>query len=300
MLPHIGGVCLRFENSMIGKTSLVTGANSGIGKEISRGLAAAGARVLMVARDRERGEAARSEVESSTGNRAVELVVCDLSSQRQIGGLAATIIDGYDRLDVLVNNAGLTLGERIFTEDGIETTFAVNHLAPFLLTNLLLDKLTESAPSRIVTVASDAHRGATIDFDDPNGANRFSAWRAYGQSKLGNILFTRELARRLNGTGVTATCLHPGVVRSGFGRQGPGFIRIYFKIAGLFLLSPEKGADTAVWLASAPEVEGASGGYYEKRRLANPSPAARDSEAARRLWRLSQQMTGLDIGGESN
>jgi NAD(P)-dependent dehydrogenase (short-subunit alcohol dehydrogenase family) len=227
-------------------------------------------------------------------------LVCDLSSQRRIRELATTIIDGCDRLDVLVNNAGLTLGKRILTEDRIETIFAVNHLAPFLLTNLLLEKLKESAPSRIVTVASDAHRGATIDFDDPGGESGFSAWRAYGQSKLGNILFTRELARRLRGTGVTATSLHPGVVKSGFGRQGPGIVRIYFKMAGLFLLSPEQGADTAVWLASSPEVEGASGGYYQKRKLANPSRAARDPEAAMRLWRLSEQMTGLDLGGSPN
>jgi NAD(P)-dependent dehydrogenase (short-subunit alcohol dehydrogenase family) len=285
------------EKLMTGKTCLVTGANSGIGKEIARGLAAEGSRVLMVARDRERGEAARAEVVSSTGHQAVELLVCDLSSQRQIRELATTVVDRSDRLDVLVNNAGLTLGKRILTEDGIETTFAVNHLAPFLLTNLLLEKLKATTPSRIVTVASDAHRGAMIDFDDPGGANGFSAWRAYGQSKLANILFTRELARRLRGAGVTATCLHPGVVRTGFGRQGPAFIRIGTKIAGMFLLSPKKGADTAVWLASSPEVDGASGGYYEKRRLTDPSPAARDPEAATRLWGLSEQITGVAFGG---
>jgi NAD(P)-dependent dehydrogenase (short-subunit alcohol dehydrogenase family) len=275
------------------KTCVVTGANSGIGKEIARGLAAEGARVLMVARDRERGEAARAEVAPSTENQAVELVVCDLASQHQVRELSATILDRCDRLDVLVNNAGVTLGKRILTEDGLETTFAVNHLAPFLLTNLLLDKLKASTPSRIVTVASDAHRGATIDFDDPGGERGYSAWRAYCQSKLANILFTGELARRLRGTGVTGTCLHPGVVRTGFGRQGPAFIRIGTRIAGMFLLSPKKGADTAVWLASSPAVEGASGGYYEKRRLTKPSPAARDPETAIRLWQLSERLTGL-------
>ena len=275
------------------KTCVVTGANSGIGKEIARGLAAEGSGVLMVARDRDRGEAARSEVSRSTDNRAVELVICDLASQRQVRELASTILDLCDRLDILVNSAGLTLGERILTEDGIETTFAVNHLAPFLLTSLLLERLKATKPSRVVTVASDAHRGAEINFDDPSGERGFSAWRAYGQSKLANVLFTRELARRLRGTGVTATCLHPGVVRSGFGRQGPAFIRVYFRIAGLFLLSPKKGAETAIWLASSPEVEGASGGYYEKRRLTNPSLAARDPEAATRLWQLSERLTGL-------
>jgi len=299
MLRHIGGVCLSSEKSMNGKTCLVTGANSGIGSEIARGLAEQGSRVLMVARDRKRGEAARAEVASSTGNQAVELLVCDLASQRRIRELSATILRGYDRLDVLVNNAGLTLGKRILTEDGLETIFAVNHLAPFMLTNLLLERLKASAPSRIVTVASDAHRGATIDFDDPGGEHGFSAWQAYCQSKLANILFTRELAKRLRGTGVTGTCLHPGVVRSGFGRQGPAFIRIWFKFAGLFLLTPKKGADTAIWLASSPAVEGANGGYYEKRRLTDPSNAARNPEAATRLWELSEQLTGLDSGEDS-
>jgi NAD(P)-dependent dehydrogenase (short-subunit alcohol dehydrogenase family) len=275
---------------------VVTGANSGIGKEISRGLAEEGSRVLMVARDRQRGEVARTEVAESTENPAVELVLCDLASQRQVRGLAATILDRCDRLDVLINNAGLTLGERIVTEDGIETTFAVNHVAPFLLTALLRERLEASSPSRIVTVASDAHRGAKIDFDDPFGERGYSGWRAYAQSKLANILFTRELARRLRGTGVSATCLHPGVVRTGFGRRGPAFIRFGTRIAGVFLLSPKKGADTAIWLASSPDVGGASGGYYEKRRLTNPSRAARDPETARRLWHLSEHLTDQHPG----
>jgi NAD(P)-dependent dehydrogenase (short-subunit alcohol dehydrogenase family) len=224
----------------------------------------------------------------------VELVICDLASQRQVRELAATVLDRCDRLDVLVNNAGLVLGTRTLTEDGIETTFAVNHLAPFLLTNLLLERLQAGAPSRIVTVASDAHRGAKIDFDDVGGAGAYSAWRAYSQSKLANILFTRELARRIRGSGVTANCLHPGVVRTGFGRRGPVSVRIGMRIIGFLLLSPKKGADTALWLATAPEVEGASGGYYEKRRLTKASRAARDPEAAKRLWRLSEELTGLN------
>ena len=281
------------QKSLTGKTCLVTGANSGIGKEIARGLAAEGMRVLMVARNRERGEAARAEVSAATDNPAVELLVCDLASQRQVRELATTILDRCNRLELLVNNAGLTLGRRTLTEDGIETTFAVNHLAPFLLTNLLRDRLEASAPSRIVIVASDAHRGAEIDFDDLGGERGYSGWRAYQQSKLANILFNRELARRQNETGVTATCLHPGVVRTGFGRQGPALIRFGTRIAGMFLLPPNKGADTAIWLASSPEVEGASGGYYEKRRLANPSRAARDPVAATRLWELSERMVGL-------
>ena len=278
---------------MIGKTCLVTGANSGIGKEIARGLAAKGARVLMVARSPERGEAARAEVAESTDNDSVELLLCDLSSQRQVRGLADEVLDRCGELHVLVNNAGLTLGERTLTEDGIEATFAINHLAPFLLTELLRERLVASAPARVVTVASDAHRGSKIDFEDPSGERKFSSWGAYGQSKLANILFTCELARRLDGTDVTATCLHPGVVRTGFGRQGPAFIRAFLKVAGVFLLTPERGADTAIWLAASTEVDGTSGGYYEKRRLAEPSRAARDPESARRLWRLSERLTGL-------
>jgi NAD(P)-dependent dehydrogenase (short-subunit alcohol dehydrogenase family) len=247
----------------------------------------------MVARDRVRGETARDDIVASTGNQEVELLLCDLSSQRQIRELAGEILERFDQLHVLVNNAGLTLGRRVLTDDGIESTLAVNHLAPFLLTGLLLPRLEESAPARIVTVASDAHRGVKINFADPNGERSFSGWRAYGQSKLANILFTRELARRIDGTGVTATCLHPGVVRTGFGRRGPGFVRVWFRLMGLFLLSPARGADTAIWLASSPAVEGANGGYYERRKLAKPDGAARDPVAARRLWDLSEKLTGL-------
>ncbi len=283
---------------MIGKTCLVTGANSGIGLEIARGLAARGARVLMVARDADRGEAARVEVAESRGSDSVELLLCDLSSQRQVRELAAEVLDRCGELHVLVNNAGLTLGERILTEDGIETTFAVNHLAPFLLTELVRERLVASAPARVVTVASHAHRGSKIDFDDPSGERKFNAWGAYGQSKLANILFTTELAQRLEGTGVTATCLHPGVVRTGFGRQGPASIRFFLKVGGLFLLTPERGADTAIWLTSSPEVDGASGGYYEKRRIAESSRAACDPESARRLWQLSERLTGLQPADE--
>ena len=281
----------RQTTSMIGKTCLVTGANSGIGWAIAKDLAARGSRVLMVVRNREKGEAARAKVSKSTRNQAVELLVCDLSSQRQVRDLAATVVERYDQLDVLVNNAGLILADRILTEDGIETTFAVNHLAPFLLTNLLRERMEDGAPSRIVTVASGVHHGGKIDFDDPSGEHGYSAWQAYSQSKLANILFTRELARRLHGTGVTATCLHPGMVRTGFCRQGPD--SFYFRnwFGRLLLLSPAKGADTAIWLATAQEVEGESGGYYRKRQLINPSQAACDEHIAHRLWRLSDQLT---------
>jgi NAD(P)-dependent dehydrogenase (short-subunit alcohol dehydrogenase family) len=281
---------------MIGTTCVVTGANSGIGKEISYGLASWGARVVMVARDAERGESARTEVADRAGNDRIELALCDLSSQRQVRELASTLLERCGAINVLVNNAGLTLGDYLLTEDGIETTFAVNHLAPFLLTNLLLERLRASAPARVVTVASDAHRGNVIDFEDLSATRGYSSWRAYGASKLANILFTGELARRLDGTGVTATCLHPGVVRTAFGRRGPSFIRWWFKLSGAFLLTPTQGADTAVWLASSPDVEGANGGYYEKRKLRQPSKAARDRESAARLWEVSRRLTGLGPG----
>jgi NAD(P)-dependent dehydrogenase (short-subunit alcohol dehydrogenase family) len=287
------------EAPMVGRTCLVTGANSGIGLEIARGLAERGATVLMVARSPVRGQEARDDVVASTGNEAVEVLFYDLGSQRQVRQLASEVLDRFDQLHVLVNNAGLTLGERTMTEDGVETTFAVNHLAPFLLTELLRERLIASSPARVVTVASDAHSGSTIDFDDLSGENGYSGWQAYGQSKLANILFTNELSRRLEGTGVTATCLHPGVVSTGFGRRGPGFIRVFQKFAGVLLLSPEKGADTAIYLATSPEVEGESGGYYVKRRLKEPSRAARDPDTADRLWDVSRRLTGLATAGRS-
>jgi NAD(P)-dependent dehydrogenase (short-subunit alcohol dehydrogenase family) len=277
---------------MTGKTCLITGASSGIGLEAARTLAGLGARVLMVARDRGRGEAARQLIESDTSS-PVELLLADLGYQRQVRELAVEVSRRCDRLDVLVNNAGLTLRDLVLTEDKIETTFAVNHLAPFLLTKLLQELLVASAPARVVTVASDAHRSARLDLDRIERRQWSSGWTAYCESKLANILFTRELARRLEGTGVTATCLHPGVVRTGFGRQGPAFIRAFFKLAGLFLVSPEQGAETIVYLASAAEAAETSGAYFEKCRERQPSAAALDDRAAERLWQVSEQLTGV-------
>jgi NAD(P)-dependent dehydrogenase (short-subunit alcohol dehydrogenase family) len=284
------------ENSraMDGRVCVITGATSGIGRAAATELAALGARVVIVARDPVRGAAVRDEIAEETGNREVALEVANLASQGQIRALAASLLASLPEIHVLINNAGLTLGGRRLTEDGLEETFAVNHLAPFLLTNLLLDRLRGSSPARVVTVASAAHRGAAIPFDDLNGERGFSGWIAYGWTKLANILFTAELARRLEGSGVTATCLHPGVVATGFGREGPLLIREFQRWMGrLVLLDPKRGADTLVWLASSPEVAGASGGYYAKRRLATPSREARDAAAARRLWQESERLTGL-------
>ncbi len=279
---------------MDGRVCVITGATSGIGRAAASELAALGARLVIVARDPGRGTAARDEIAGETGNREVALEVADLASQRHVRDLAVRLLASLPEIHVLVNNAGLTLSNRRLTEDGLEETFAVNHLAPFLLTNLLLDRLRASAPARVVTVASAAHRGAAIPFDDLNGERGFSGWLAYSWTKLANILFTVELARRLDGSGVTATCLHPGVVATGFAREGPLLIREFQRFLGrLLLLDPKRGADTLVWLASSPELAGASGGYYAKRRLVTPSPAARDAAAARRLWLFSERLTGL-------
>jgi NAD(P)-dependent dehydrogenase (short-subunit alcohol dehydrogenase family) len=218
--------------------------------------------------------------------------VADLASLEQVRVLAGRL-DGLERIDVLINNAGLVLGERRITPDGLEHVFALNHLAPFLLTSLLLPKLTASAPARVVTVTSDAHSAARLDLSDPNLEHGWDSWRSYANSKLANILFTRELARRLDGTGVTANCAHPGVVRTGFGRESRPLLKLGITIARPFMLSPERGADTIVYLASSPDVAGQTGGYYVKRQRREPSAAARDDAAARELWELSEKLTGL-------
>jgi retinol dehydrogenase-12 len=276
---------------MKGKVCVVTGATSGIGKATAAALARLGATVVLVGRDRARTEAAAAEV-GSAGGPPPRAEVADLSSLEQVRGLAERLA-GLERIDVLVNNAGLVLGERRVTTDGLEHVLALNHLAPFLLTSLLLPKLAESAPARVVTVTSDAHSAARLDLSDLNLERGWDSWRSYANSKLANILFTRELARRLDGTGVTANCAHPGVVRTGFGRQARPVLKLGITIARPFLLSPERGADTIVYLASSPDVAGQSGGYYVKRQRREPSAAARDEATARKLWEISQEMTGL-------
>jgi retinol dehydrogenase 12 len=276
---------------MKGAVCVVTGATSGIGKAAATALARLGATVVLVGRDRGRTEAAAAEIApvSASPPRAE---VADLASLEQVRGLAGRL-DGLERIDVLINNAGLVLGERRITPDGLEHVFALNHLASFLLTNLLLPKLTASAPARVVTVTSDAHSAARLDLSDPNLEHGWDSWRSYANSKLANILFTRELARRLDGTGVTANCAHPGVVRTGFGRESRPLLKLGITIARPFMLSPERGADTIVYLASSPDVAGQTGGYYVKRQRREPSAAARDDAAARELWELSEKLTGL-------
>jgi NAD(P)-dependent dehydrogenase (short-subunit alcohol dehydrogenase family) len=281
---------------MEGKVCVVTGANSGIGLETARALARMGATVLMAARDRARGEAALEKIRRSTGSDKIELLELDLASFASVRAAAGEVLARHARLDVLVNNAGLILSKRTETKDGIEATFGINHLGHFLFTNLLLERLQKSAPARILNVSSEAHRRAPgLDWEDLDARRGYDGFLAYARSKLANILFTLELARRLDGTRVTANALHPGVVRTRFARDGDasGLVAIFFRLAAPFLLSPVKGARTSIYLASAPEVESVSGRYFVRCREVAPSPAARDAEAARKLWEISERLAGL-------
>jgi len=277
---------------MQGQVCVVTGATSGIGKAAAAALAQQGAEIIVVGRDPARAEATAAAIQAG-GAPPPKVEIADLARLDQVRALAGRLNQTLDRIDVLINNAGLVLNERRVTPDGYEYVFAVNHLAPFLLTNLLRPKLTASAPARVITVSSDAHTAARLDLDDPNLEHGWSSWRSYSNSKLANILFTRELAGRLEGTGVTANCLHPGVVRTGFGRDARPLMRVGITIARPFMLSPERGADTIVYLASSPDVAAKTGGYYVKREPREPSAAARDDGLARGLWETSERLTGL-------
>ena len=270
---------------------IVTGASNGIGRSTALGLARLGTTLVMVCRSRERGEAARRWISELAGNVSLDLLVADLSSQRQIHALAAEFLDRYDRLDVLINNAGVLMGHRSVTEDGLETTFAVNHLAYYLLTTLLLERLEESAPSRVVNVASVAHERGRLRFDDLQGEGRYGAVRAYAQSKLANVAFTYELARRFETSGVTANCLDPGAIRSGLGKGSGGLAPRYWRLRQPFLAPEAQGADTPIYLASSLEVSGVSGGYWANRKLKMSSKRSYDQDDARRLWDVSEELT---------
>jgi NAD(P)-dependent dehydrogenase (short-subunit alcohol dehydrogenase family) len=279
------------------KIVLITGASGGIGLEASVKIARMGAHVVMVARDRRRGEEAVAAVKARSGRDDVSLLVCDMSSIASVVTLADDFRAQYGRLDVLVNNAGSIKAAREITGDGLEWTFAANYLGHFLLTNLLLDLLRKSAPARVVNVSSAAHRQATIEFDNLQfEKGGYSLLQAYGRSKLAQILFTIELSRRLEGTGVTVNALHPGVVATGIWTRSafPWYLRAPIAWAkALFMLTPVQGADRVVYLATSSEVEGRSGGYYEKNRRVDPSSTARDQTLARRFWEASAKLARL-------
>lgn len=280
--------------SLAGKVCLVTGATNGIGFTAARELARLGAAVWVHGRDAERGRRATEDIVRASGNHEVRFVRADFARLEEVRRLAAEIEASSSRLDVLINNAGVICPERTLTAEGYETTFAVNHLAPFLLTLLLRGKLEQSAPARIVVVASEAHRRSQLDFDDLMMTRDYSLFRAYGRSKLANILFTRALARRLEGGAVTANALHPGVVRTNLFNHGSALTRWGAATIGrLFMISPEQGARTTVYLAGSSELEGRSGGYYSNCRLIEPSAAAQRGEDGERLWELSAQLVGL-------
>jgi NAD(P)-dependent dehydrogenase (short-subunit alcohol dehydrogenase family) len=280
---------------MNGKVIVITGGNTGIGKEAAVALAGRGAQVVITSRNEERGRSARQEIAERSGNDSVDVMPLDLASFRSIRSFAADVLDRFDHLDVLVNNAGLILYRRAETQEGFEETFGVNHLGHFLLTDLLLERLRASAPSRIVVVSSHAHKGARhgLDFDDLQSEHKYKWMDAYNKSKLANIYFTRELARRLDGTGVTVNALHPGFVRSEFGRGGDlgGIYGWGIKyLASPFAISPEKGARTTAYLASSPEVTDVSRGYFYKCKPSAPTRIAQDDDAARRLWDASEKL----------
>ena len=280
-----------------GKTCLITGSTSGIGKEIAVGLAKMKANIILVGRNKAKCQAALEEisrnVSSSTNENRVSYLLADLSSQASIHQLANKFLESYESLDILVNNAGVFLSRRVTTVDKIEYTFAVNHLAPFLLTNLLFERIKASSPSRIITTSSVAHRGAYINFDNLQfERGHYKGVEAYKQSKLANILFTKELARRSRGSGVTSNCFHPGGVRTNLVQSNPWYYRLIWAIINPFLVSPKKGADTAIYLASSSKVADISGKYFVNRKPVRPSELAEDHNIAARLWKISEELIG--------
>jgi NAD(P)-dependent dehydrogenase (short-subunit alcohol dehydrogenase family) len=278
---------------MAGRTVLVTGGTGGIGRATALGLAAMGAHVAIVGRDRERTEAAAQEIREVGGGQ-VDAFVADMSFQAEVRRLSGEVLEALPRLDVLVNNVGGYWDTRHVTADGLERTFALNHLAPFLLTDLLLERLRQSAPARVVTVSSGAHTMGRIDFDDLEGERSYSGMRAYSQSKLANLLFTYELARRLGAGSVTANALHPGMVRTGFGAEDAGSLqRLFTPLMRPFMKSPLEGSTTSIYLASSPEVEGVTGCYFAGSKRKESSKRSHDEATAARLWQVSADLVGI-------
>jgi NAD(P)-dependent dehydrogenase (short-subunit alcohol dehydrogenase family) len=280
--------------SAAGKRVLITGATDGIGLAACEALARLGAQLTIVARSESKADRAVERITSAGGpGTTVDVLMADLASQAAVRHLADEVLTRYPRLDVLVNNAGAVFAKRQLSPDGIEMTWALNHLAPFLLTTLLLPRLEASGPARIITTSSAAHKNAHIPFDDLDSEHSYRPFGPYGETKLANILFTFELARRLVDTDVTATCFHPGVVGTGFNRNNGRLMGLAMRVITPFMRSPAEGADTLVWLVDSPEVEGMSGLYFVDRKVVAPSPAALDAETARRLWETSEAQTRL-------
>ena len=273
------------------KTAIITGANSGIGLEAAVELARQGANVVLACRNPNKGEAAKTDIEQRAGNGTVTLMSLDLASLASIRGFAKEALDQLPRIDILLNNAGIVARQRTVTVDGFEQTFGVNHLGHFLLTTLLLDRITTTPEARIVTVASHAHKfaGGGLDFDDLQTERGYKAMRVYGKSKLANIMFTRELARRIADTSATANSVHPGFVASNFGRNDP-LGNLAMTLAKPFALSPSKGARTSIYVASDPAVTGVTGKYFYKCAVVEPTSYARDDAAARQLWEISEAL----------
>jgi NAD(P)-dependent dehydrogenase (short-subunit alcohol dehydrogenase family) len=279
--------------TMQGKVCLITGGTNGIGKSTAHELARMGATVVIVGRDAQKTSRVVEEIRQASGNDNVDSLLADLSSRQEVRRLANEFESKYSRLHVLLNNAGAVFMRRQLSVDGIEMTLALNHLAPFLLTNLLLDKIRASAPARIVNVSSGAHTSGKIEFDNLQGERDYSP-RAYDDSKLATILFTMELARRLEGTEVTVNALHPGFASTGFGKNNPGFLMKTIRaVVPLIARSPEKGAETSIYLASSPEVQGITGKYFADRKVTQPAPRATDMVVARRLWDTSAELVRL-------
>lgn len=284
------------DGAMQGKVCVITGATSGIGLVAAERLGAMGARLVLIGRDRARGEGALQRIRKRVPGIVAEVRYADLSRLAEMNRLADEVAAAEPRIDVLINNAGALFQQRGVTEDGLERTFALNHMAYFVLSNRLKDRLAAAAPSRIVSVASAAHRGNTLDFADLQSERRYSGLMVYGRTKLANILFTRELARRLAATGITANCLHPGFVASRFGDNNGGLFSLGIGIAKqLFAISPEQGAETIVYLASSPDVAGVTGGYFAKSAPATPTAAAQDDAAAQRLWEESARLAEMTV-----
>jgi NAD(P)-dependent dehydrogenase (short-subunit alcohol dehydrogenase family) len=277
---------------MKGKTIVATGATSGIGEAAVLELAGMGARIVFIARDEARAQTTMHKLEAKAPGLGHRVHLADLSSMAKTRKIGATIAASEPRIDVLINNAGALFSDRRMTPEGLELTFALNHMAYFVLTEALHDKLVASAPARIVSTSSTAHQGMRLDFDDLQSAKGYSGLSVYGRSKLANILFTRELARRLAGSGVTVNCFHPGVVATRFGSSSGGFAGLLIPLLRPFFISPEKAADTLVYLASSPEVAKTTGEYFVKRKVTQPSSAARDDVAAKKLWEASETLAG--------